>query len=455
MKGHLTTKISMYAGKTTYKILQISGKKGTALPGKVSMKIKPNLLKEMGEKCDKTILVTGTNGKTTINNLLNHVLKGKYNNITSNLNGSNLINGVVTPFIINKQEHYDCGVFEADEGTVPKVTQQITPNYIIITNFFRDQLDRYGEVENTIKMVHDAITDSKTILILNADNPSCLYFSDLPNPEIYYSHGKTENSKKQMDVFESVFCPICGNRLEYDFINYGNIGQYHCNNCGAKNPPSDYKLMSVTSHDGYYDFSIGYCNEQKSFRLNLMGIYNLYNCLAVIALSSELGLDYETIKNRIISFEYKLGRMEKINLKNKEVVLVLSKNPVGLSEVLAAFCINPNEKSLMFILNDYPADGEDISWIWDANFEKVLEIPNIKNFYCTGTRAEDAALRLKYAGFPTSKIRIYPSKDRFDIKPAMNNILSEDNKSYIIGTFTGMPEARKILYDKQKELMKK
>ena len=452
MKGDLNTKFSMYAGKFTYKILKMSGKKGTALPGKVSMKIEPNLLSKMVNKCDRTIIITGTNGKTTTNNLLNHVLNSYYENIASNLNGSNLITGVVTSFIINKKNHYDCGIFEVDEGTVPKVTKYINPNYIVITNFFRDQLDRFGEVENTIKMVHDSITNPQTVLILNADDPSCLYFNDLPNPKVYYSHGETKNSKKDVEVLESVFCPICGDRLEYDFINYGNIGQYHCNNCGASNPFSDYKLISVSPHDGYYDFTIGYCNEQKSFRLNVMGLYNLYNCLAVIALSSELGLKYETIRSRIQSFEYKLGRMETIKLGDKEVVLVLSKNPIGLSEVFSAFRINPSEKSIMFILNDYAADGKDVSWIWDANFDEIKNIPKVKNFYCAGTRAEDAALRLKYANFPTNRIKIYPGKDRFDLKSGIDQLLSENNRSYIVGTFTGMPEARKILYEKHDKI---
>lgn len=162
-------------------------------------------------------------------------------------------------------------------------------------------------------------------MIFNADDPSSLYFSDLPNKKIYYSHNKTDYSKDNTDVLESVFCPICGSRLKYDYVNYGNIGEIPLPTMW-QNPLSDYRLMSVSSHDGYYDFSIGYCNERKKFRLNLMGIYNLYNCLAVIALSSELGLSYETIKDRIISFEYKLGRMENISLtENKEVVLVLSK----------------------------------------------------------------------------------------------------------------------------------
>ena len=337
---------------------------------------------------------------------------------------------------------------------MPQVTSEIKPDYILITNFFRDQLDRYGEVENTIKKVHDSIKNHETILILNSDNPSCLYFNDLPNPKIYYSHCKTENSTKNVEVQESVFCPICGTRLKYDYVNYGNTGQYQCPKCKTTNPNSDYTIKSMKTLKDQYQFTVTHKNEIRNFKTTLIGTYNLYNCLAVISLAKELGLTYETIKNKIANFTYKLGRMEKITINEKEILLVLSKNPIGLTESLTTFSINPNEKSIMFILNDYPADGEDISWIWDANFEKILQIPNISNFYCAGTRAEDAAVRLKYTGFPLSKIKIYQSKDRFDIENPINHILKEEKKPYIIGTFTGMPEARRILMKKQARTLK-
>ena len=196
---------------------------------------------------------------------------------------------------------------------MPQVTSEIKPDYILITNFFRDQLDRYGEVENTIKKVHDSIKNHETILILNSDNPSCLYFNDLPNPKIYYRHCKTENSTKNVEVQESVFCPICGTRLKYDYVNYGNTGQYQCPKCKTTNPNSDYTIKSMKTLKDQYQFTVTHKNEIKNFKTTLIGTYNLYNCLAVISLAKELGLTYETIKNKIANFTYKLGRMEKNN----------------------------------------------------------------------------------------------------------------------------------------------
>ena len=182
-----------------------------------------------------------------------------------------------------------------------------------------------------------------------------------------------------------------------------------------------------------------------------MGLYNLYNSLGVISLAKEIGLDYELIQERIDNFEYRLGRMETFHYSNKDLVLVLSKNPVGLSEVFNTITYDEAEKSVMFILNDYAPDGKDVSWIWDANFEEINNIPNLKTFYCVGTRAEDLALRLKYAGLDESILKVYPAKDQFDINEAVDTILNEDIKSYVIGTFTAMPEARKILLKKEAE----
>lgn len=447
----IISNLSMFVGKISYLVAKKMGKKGTALPGKVALKLNPSLLEDVSKKCNRTIMITGTNGKTTTNNLLNHVLNGSFKNIASNLNGSNMIQGVVTPFITNSKKTYDWGVFEVDEGSVPKVSQFLSPDYFIITNFFRDQLDRYGEVENTIKMVHDSIKP-ETTLIINADDPSLLRFDDLPNKKIYYSFDENSFSKTDVTVAESVFCPKCGKRLNYEYINYGNIGKFSCPKCGAKNPEPDYSISSVQLREGVYDFVISHNGENEGLTLNLMGMYNLYNCLAVITLAKEIGLDYNMIKHQIETFEYKLGRMETISFKNKDVILVLSKNPIGLSEVFSTFTYDNNEKTVMFILNDYGPDGKDISWIWDANFEEVSNMQNLKKFYCVGTRAEDAALRLKYADFENyDDIVIYPSKNQFDIDDAIEDILSENTKSYIVGTFTAMPEARKYLLKKQKE----
>ena len=415
-------------GKLSFFVAQKFGKKGTALPGKVALKFNPNLLAEVSGKCDKVVFITGTNGKTTTNNLSTHVLKGGFKDVLSNLNGSNMIQGVLTPFITDYKDHYDVGVFEVDEGSVPVVSEFLKPDYFIITNFFRDQLDRYGEVELTVKLVHDAISP-ETVLIINSDEPSLLRFDDLPNEKVYYGFNQTRFAKHDINVAESIFCPKCGNRLSYH--------------------KADYFLESADLINGSYEFTVENNGNKEEYCLNLMGLYNLYNSLGVISLAKELGLSYELIRERINNFEYRLGRMETFHYSNKDLVLVLSKNPVGLSEVFNTITYDENEKSVMFILNDYAPDGKDVSWIWDANFEEINNIPNLKTFYCVGTRAEDLALRLKYAGVDEGILKVYPAKDQFDINEAVDTILNEDIKSFVIGTFTAMPEARKILLKKE------
>ena len=227
------------------------------------------------------------------------------------------------------------------------------------------------------------------------------------------------------------------------------MGRYHCDKCGTTNHKADYFLESADLINGSYEFTVENNGNKEEYCLNLMGLYNLYNSLGVISLAKELGLSYELIRERINNFEYRLGRMETFHYSNKDLVLVLSKNPVGLSEVFNTITYDENEKSVMFILNDYAPDGKDVSWIWDANFEEINNIPNLKTFYCVGTRAEDLALRLKYAGVDEGILKVYPAKDQFDINEAVDTILNEDIKSFVIGTFKAMPEARKILLKKE------
>jgi UDP-N-acetylmuramyl tripeptide synthase len=303
-------------------------------------------------------------------------------------------------------------------------------------------------------------------LIINKDDPSNQKFNELSNEKIYYGVLKNKFSKKEQNVAETNFCPKCGNRLEYKYINYGNIGNYFCNSCELKRGKLDYYSYSIKIKDDTYLFNFEintklqnktknfHVNDNKKFIFNYMGLYNIYNCTAAISFALEIGLDLNYIKTKIKNFEYKLGRMETIKFPNKDVILILSKNPVGLSEVLSTIAYETRDKSVMFILNDQPADGHDISWIWDADIEQIADKTTIKQFYCSGDRSEEVNLRLKYAGFPQEKIKLFKSFDKDKIKKnnniensikyMLNNNL---NKNYIIATFTAMPKARKILYD--------
>ncbi|MEA4957751.1 UDP-N-acetylmuramate--L-alanine ligase [bioreactor metagenome] len=465
MTNTIIRNIAILAGKLAYFVLQITGRQGTALPGKVAIKICPNILEDLTKKCDKTVVITGTNGKTTTNNLTNHIIGGKYNNLVSNLKGANMIQGVVTSFIVNNKSSYDWGIFEVDEGSIPDVIHNFSPDYVILTNFFRDQLDRYGEVENTIHLVYDTLKTVDSTLILNADDPSTTQFNKLPNKKIYYGFNKNKFSKINHSVAESIFCKNCGNRLNYNFISYGNVGDYYCNNCGVKRPKINYCADSIDIKNNNYEFKlkINISDEIKNknnveslnkFIFKYMGIYNIYNCLAAISLCLSENFDISYVQKQVENFDYRLGRMETMKFPNKDVVLVLSKNPVGLSEVFNSFSFDEEPKSVMFLINDAPADGRDISWIWDADFEQISDIKNINYFYCSGTRANEAALRLKYSNFNTEKIKKYVSKEASDVKIPIKEILDEDVKSYIIGTFTAVPEVRKFLLKELKEKSK-
>ena len=458
MSNKILLKLAVLAGKLAYFVLQVSGRQGTALPGKIALKICPNILEELAKKCDKTVVITGTNGKTTTNNLINHILSGKYKNIASNLKGANMIQGVVSSFVVNSKKRYDWGIFEVDEGSIPDVTQFFSPDYVILTNFFRDQLDRYGEVDNTINMVYDSLKSLDSTIILNCDDPSTIQFNKLNNKKLFYGFNKNQFSKKDHTVSEAIFCKNCGHRLDYEFISYGNIGDYSCANCGAKRPNINYKAESIDIEDNSYEFILKVDNAtddknnlgtvEDRFVFKYLGIYNIYNCLAAIALCLTENFDISFVKNQIESFDYKLGRMETIHFPNKDVVLVLSKNPVGLSEVLNTISYYEDPKDIMFCLNDTPADGKDTSWIWDADFNQINDIKNINNFFCSGVRANDAVLRLKYIDFDTSKIKTHVSKDVNDFKKPINEILASDKKSYIIGTFTAVPRIRALLMEK-------
>ena len=469
MYEKLLLNLAILAGKISFIVLKVTGKQGTAMPGKVAIKIFPGILKELTKRCNKTVVITGTNGKTTTNNLTNHIIGGKYDNLVSNLKGANMIQGVVTSFIVNNKNFYDWGIFEVDEGSIPDVIHFFSPDYVILTNFFRDQLDRYGEVENTIHLVYDTLKDVDSTLILNADDPSTTQFNKLPNEKIYYGFNKNQFSKIDHSVAESIFCKNCGNRLSYNFISYGNVGDYYCDSCGVERPKINYAAESIDIKDNSYEFLLKINNSESinesinesvnegiigsiseniaedKFVFKYMGIYNIYNCLAAISLCLTENFDISFVQNQVENFDYKLGRMETISFPNKDVVLVLSKNPVGLSEVFNSFSHDEEPKSIMFLINDTPADGKDISWIWDADFEQINNIKNINYFYCSGTRANEAALRLKYSNFNTDKIKKHVSKEVSDIKTPIKEVLDENIKSYIIGTFTAVPEVRKFL----------
>jgi UDP-N-acetylmuramyl tripeptide synthase len=413
----------------------------TALPGKVALSINPDMLSTVNDRCKKKLIITGTNGKTTTNNLINHILNSECE-VLSNLMGANMPQGVASAFLNNTKKEYDWGVFEVDEGSFPEVVKYIDPDYVLITNFFRDQLDRFGEIENTANIVYEALQPLDTKLILNADDPMVSNFKDLNKRNIYYGVERSNFSTKDQRVVESRFCPICSDNLDYEYYNYGQLGKYVCLGCGFKNPEYNYKISSIEYLEDAYQFKVDNSKGTEHdviFRYD--GIYNAYNCCAAIAFSIEAGLAMDKVVKRIENFEYKLGRMENFEFEDKIVKIVLVKNPIGLSEVLKSISNDKRKKSILFILNDNPADGTDISWIWDAEVEEINEIDNLDSIYCSGIRANDIALRLKYADNKRENLII-----NVEVENSINTALKEEVETvYILPTYTAVFKTRDIV----------
>jgi lipid II isoglutaminyl synthase (glutamine-hydrolysing) len=414
----------------------------TALPGKVALKLNPKLLSTINTRCKKKVIITGTNGKTTTNNLINHILNSEYEDVLSNLRGANMPQGVASAFLNDSKKEYDWGVFEVDEGSFPDVVRYIKPDYVVITNFFRDQLDRFGEIENTAKIVYEALKPLNTTLIMNADDPMVSKFKDLNKRSIYYGVEKSKFSTMDQRVVESRFCPVCASSLDYEYYNYGQLGKYICSSCGFKNPEYDYKISSVRYSEDAYHFKVDSPkNKTCDVVFGYDGIYNAYNCCAAIAFSIEAGLDMKKVAQRIENFEYKLGRMENIEFKDKMVKIVLVKNPIGLSEVLKSISNDKRKKSILFILNDNPADGTDVSWIWDADVEVIHKIENLNSIHCSGIRAQDIALRIKYAEYTEEIVEI-----DFNVEDSIETVLGEDVEIvYILPTYTAVFQTRDIV----------
>jgi len=440
----LRLSLSITIGKLVRFSLKTTGRSATALPGNIALRVEPKLLKIINERCKKKIIVTGTNGKTTTNNLITHILKGSYKNVLSNLRGANMPQGIASTFIENPKEEYEWGIFEVDEGSFTRIMRDIEPDYIVVTNFFRDQLDRYGEIENTVSMVYETIKSLNTSLILNADDPLVSKFKNLNKKNIFYGIKRNKFSSKEEKIVETRNCPSCNNYIDYDYFNYGQLGGYYCKECGFQNPSYDYYVENINYNDNRYCFDINTAKETfKDTCFEYEGIYNIYNCCAAFTLSFEIGIEPSKIIHRMENFDYKLGRMEEITFFDKTIKITLVKNPIGLTEVIKSISQDKRRKVILFILNDNPADGQDISWIWDAGLSNFKDIKNLKTIHCSGKRAEDIALRIEYAHIPSELIKIDDNMHE-SIKKAIH----EDVEIvHILPTYTAVFQTRDLVFD--------
>lgn len=433
--------IAIIAGKFTLFLSKHILKGGSNFPGKIALKIDSDILKKVSENY-KVILITGTNGKTTTTSMVNGVLQASGLDTITNATGANMLPGIISCFLknykfSNSKTRY--AVLEVDEANVKFITEHITPEIICITNLFRDQLDRYGEVYTTLNKIMEGIYKvPESTLLLNGDE-SLLGRLDVPNKKVYYGFNESINKNTKVDTnADAKFCKFCKSPYHYNFITYNHLGDFYCPNCGYKREELSYavtKLIDVNA-----DYSKVAINDHE-FTITQSGLYNIYNALCAYSIAKMSGISEETIRKSFEKQASSFGRQEEININGKKVTMILVKNPAGYNQAIDLISLNKFPYSCCFMLNDNYADGRDVSWIWDVHYE-TLANTNIKDIIISGSRMYDMAVRLKTANLNTDSFII-----KEDYKSVTESIASSsEEKVYILATYTAMINYRKYLH---------
>lgn len=436
--------LSILSSKFTAFLAKHIVKGGSNFPGKIALKLDKSILKTVS-KGYKVILVTGTNGKTTTTSMIYNILKENKFNVITNSTGANLYAGIVGCFISNyslfKRIENRYAVIEVDEANVKFITEHLTPEIITVTNLFRDQLDRYGEVYTTLVKILEGVNKvPQSKLVLNGDE-SLLGKLELKNPVVYYGFNTPIKENTSLDLnADAKFCKFCKAPYSYDLVTYNHLGSFYCPECGYKRAELNYavnKIFDLTAEN-----SSVLINDTEVF-INQSGAYNIYNGLCAFSIAKELGVDDSVIKASLQNQSSSFGRQEQINIDNKDVQIILVKNPAGYNQALETLALNKNDFSAVFMLNDNYADGRDVSWIWDVDFEKISTL-NVEDIFVSGIRMYDMAVRLKVAGLDVNKFILEE-----DYEGLTNKIKkSVSNKVYILATYTAMINYRKYLHSK-------
>lgn len=443
--------ITLIIAKLIYiaiKLLKHSG--GTSFVGMAVLKICPDFLSYCKKYIKKqAITITGTNGKTTTSGLLSHIFE-KNNSVIHNEKGANMLTGVANVFALDLYpfKKFDYAVIESDEAYLTKLYDYFQADYLLVTNLFRDQLDRYGELETTANFIKNAIDKNSSLkLVLNADDPLVTNFGKNRENVFYYGFEEveyiSENHKNSSSAPSEVFKCICSEELKYDKQFFAQEGHYFCPKCGYKRPQPDFRGYAKI-YDNYSELKITWQNQTFEFRVNLVGLYNAYNALGAISCALLNNIDYPTIKKSVESYKSIFGRAERRVINGHNTLIQLIKNPTGASEVLKTVDLNSN---IVIAINDNYADGRDISWLWDSDFEQLKNAQKL--VITSGIRAQDMALRLKYAGIAQDKIIIEK-----DIKKAVEIAASSDTieeNITILPSYTALLKLNKIKFQKGKK----
>lgn len=446
----LRTIAAVLAGKAAGSLARRLGRGGgTALPGLIAERIEPHVVRRLaGQIRGPRVLVTGTNGKTTTSRLLVSILRAAGHDPIRNGAGSNLMRGMAATLL--REANLRGGlapkrpaVLEIDEATLRIAAGELHPDVIMFTNLFRDQLDRYGEIDVVAEVWRKTLglLPAEATVVLNADDPlvsglrggtrARIVSYGIDDPSV--AGGAAEHAA------DSRWCPRCGGDYAYDALYFGHIGLWRCPGCGDSRPTPDAAATAIGLSDDASCFTLTLPAGKRTIELPLAGLYNVENALAAAAGALAMGLSGEHIAAGLAAATAVFGRQERLNVNGREVRLLLGKNPAGLNQALHTIVAAKGEKNLVFLLNDDIADGTDVSWIWDVDYEMLTG--RARTVIAGGQRAEDMALRLKYAGLP-------PALVTHDIAAALKGGLlrsGEGEPLYVLPTYTAMLEASESL----------
>lgn len=434
---------AVWAGKATGALSRITRQGGgTTLPGDVARFIDPEVLTALTKDlAHGSVLITGTNGKTTTSRLISWLLEGAGNKTVANRAGANLIFGATAAALkqagMNGRLKADWGVFEIDEASLPRAIVEIQPKAALVLNLFRDQLDRYGELEAIAKKIEGALENlpDNATAILNADDPRVAEIGlNLKRPPLWYGIEDSSIASQTLPhAADARTCPRCGTSLIFDAVYVGHDGVYRCPNGDFARPKPE---LSATNIELNGFESMKATIDGTSLEIPLGGLYNAYNVLAAFATAKTLGLDATYVRERLRTFQAAFGRQERMEFKGRKLNLVLSKNPAGFNETLRTAVELAHGTSFLIGLNDRRADGTDVSWIWDVDFETMKGKSNV--VIPAGNRAHDMAVRLKYA-------EIKAEKPQTDPGAALDELIkhtSEGGTAHLLCTYTAMLDLR-------------
>ena len=424
---------------------------GTTLPGRMLLRMAPDAIARLGKRLDRgSTLISATNGKTTTAGMIAATLEADGRHPVHNRAGSNMTWGVATALL---EQPGSEGLFEVDEAWLPKVTAQLEPSLLVLGNLFRDQLDRYGEMETLAVEWGKAIAarTGRSRFALNADDPA---IADLGREQsgparegvVYFGIEDASQALPELQhAFDAKHCRRCGHPYAYERAFVGHLGHYSCPNCGATRPRPDVAATAIELR-GMSGSRVTLRTPQGEIKLQLPlpGLYNVYNALAAVTAALELGVPPQTIASSLQTMRAAFGRVETIPIDSSQLSILLIKNPAGANEVLRTLMLEADAEKLdLWVgLNDGIADGRDVSWIWDADFELLAS--GVRRVICAGTRAPEMALRLKYAGWPERSIEVVP-----EIEDSLDRALADAPKRlFALPTYTALLELRKLLADR-------